>query len=160
MRFYFKRSKSAQNRVCFTWVIISGSLCVSTVSGWPVPTVSWVKDGAVLRLRAGISSQQEDNLHLLYVENVQKTDAGQYTCTATNSKGKATCSWTLAVKSKCVHLSAGEQLSSSVVLVPMWVSSTLPKKHAVRKARNCKVPLGVCLWGYRVGPTATLTRIK
>ncbi|XP_060785969.1 myosin light chain kinase, smooth muscle isoform X4 [Neoarius graeffei] len=69
------------------------------VSGWPVPAVSWVKDGAVLRLRAGISTQQEDSLHLLCVENVQKTDAGQYSCTATNSKGKATCRWTLSVKS-------------------------------------------------------------
>ncbi|XP_026767539.3 myosin light chain kinase, smooth muscle isoform X3 [Pangasianodon hypophthalmus] len=69
------------------------------VSGCPVPTVSWVKDGSVLRLRAGISTQQEDSLHLLCVENVQKTDAGQYSCTATNSKGKATCSWTLTVKS-------------------------------------------------------------
>lgn len=74
-------------------------VCVSSVSGWPVPAVSWVKDGAVLRLRAGISTQQEDSLHLLCVENVQKTDAGQYSCTATNSKGKATCRWTLSVKS-------------------------------------------------------------
>lgn len=80
------------------------SLYVSSVAGYPVPTVSWVKDGAVLRIGAGISTQQEDGLHLLCVENVQKTDAGQYSCTATNSKGKATCSWTLTVKSKCVHL--------------------------------------------------------
>ncbi|XP_027020238.2 myosin light chain kinase, smooth muscle isoform X1 [Tachysurus fulvidraco] len=69
------------------------------VAGWPVPTVSWVKDGAVLRLGPGINARQEDGLHLLCVENVQKTDAGQYSCTATNSKGKATCSWTLTVKS-------------------------------------------------------------
>ncbi|XP_017325060.1 myosin light chain kinase, smooth muscle isoform X1 [Ictalurus punctatus] len=68
------------------------------VSGWPVPTVSWVKDGTVLRLRAGISIQQEDSLHLLCLENVQKTDAGQYSCTATNRQGKATCTWTLTVK--------------------------------------------------------------
>ncbi|XP_046701046.1 myosin light chain kinase, smooth muscle isoform X1 [Silurus meridionalis] len=69
------------------------------VTSWPVSTVSWVKDGAVLRLGAGISIQQEDSLYLLCVEKVQKTDAGHYSCTATNSKGKATCSWTLTVKS-------------------------------------------------------------
>ncbi|KAF4086994.1 hypothetical protein AMELA_G00090510, partial [Ameiurus melas] len=73
------------------------------VSGWPLPTVSWVKDGAVLRLGAGISIQQEDSLHLLCLENVQKTDAGQYSCTATNRQGKATCNWTLTVKSPCLE---------------------------------------------------------
>ncbi|XP_072541997.1 myosin light chain kinase, smooth muscle isoform X2 [Salminus brasiliensis] len=69
------------------------------VSGWPVPAVSWVKDGAALRQRAGISTQQEGNLHLLCVDNVQKADAGQYGCTVTNSRGKVTSSWMLTVKS-------------------------------------------------------------
>lgn len=100
---------------------------VSLVSGWPVPTVSWVKDGTVLRLRAGISIQQEDSLHLLCLENVQKTDAGQYSCTATNRQGKATCTWTLTVKSKCELLTDNVQLSSSVLLLSMWVSSHLLK---------------------------------
>ncbi|KAL7881804.1 hypothetical protein AOLI_G00086520 [Acnodon oligacanthus] len=83
------------------------------VSGWPVPAVSWVKDGGVLRQRAGISTQQEGSLHLLCVENVQKADAGQYGCTATNSKGKVTSSWTLAVKS--VHVEGKAPVFSSVL---------------------------------------------
>ncbi|XP_066542183.1 myosin light chain kinase, smooth muscle isoform X2 [Hoplias malabaricus] len=72
------------------------------ISGWPVPAVSWVKDGTVLRLRAGIFSQQEGSLHLLCIDNVQKADAGHYGCTATNSRGKVTASWTLMVKSVCM----------------------------------------------------------
>uniref|UniRef100_A0AAR2J2Y9 Myosin light chain kinase, smooth muscle n=1 Tax=Pygocentrus nattereri TaxID=42514 RepID=A0AAR2J2Y9_PYGNA len=83
------------------------------VSGWPVPAVSWVKDGAVLRQRAGISTQQEGSLHLLCVENVQKADAGQYGCTATNSKGKVTSSWTLTVKS--VHVEGKAPLFNSAL---------------------------------------------
>lgn len=90
-----------------------------------MPSVNWNKDGAVLRLGAGISTQQEDGLHLLCVENVQKTDAGQYSCTATNSEGKATCSWTLTVKSKCIHQTDGgmvEFLSSLHVHVGFLLS--------------------------------------
>ncbi|XP_053352357.1 myosin light chain kinase, smooth muscle isoform X1 [Clarias gariepinus] len=83
------------------------------VSGWPVPMVSWVKDGAVLRPQAGISTHQEGNLHLLCVEAAQKTDTGQYSCTATNNKGKATCSWTLNVKS--LHLEGKAPVFSSAL---------------------------------------------
>ncbi|TSM68901.1 Myosin light chain kinase, smooth muscle [Bagarius yarrelli] len=68
------------------------------VAGWPAPNVTWVKDGALLRHETGISTQQEGSLHLLCVKNVQNADAGQYSCTATNSVGKVTCSLTLTVK--------------------------------------------------------------
>ncbi|XP_035391291.1 myosin light chain kinase, smooth muscle isoform X3 [Electrophorus electricus] len=66
------------------------------VSGWPVPAVSWAKDGAELGPRV---SQQEGGVHLLRLESVQSTDAGRYTCTATNSRGEATCSWAVTVQS-------------------------------------------------------------
>ncbi|XP_062862308.1 myosin light chain kinase, smooth muscle [Trichomycterus rosablanca] len=84
-----------------TQEVIEGTKIMFTcqVSGQPAPTVSWVKDGAVLRQRLGISIQQKDSLHLLSVETVHKTDAGQYGCTAANNVGKATCSWTLTVNS-------------------------------------------------------------
>ncbi|KAG9271439.1 myosin light chain kinase, smooth muscle isoform X2 [Astyanax mexicanus] len=83
------------------------------VSGWPVPAVSWVKDGAALRQREGISTQQEGSLHLLCMDNVQKADAGQYACTATNSRGKVTSSWTLTVKS--VHVEGKAPVFSSAL---------------------------------------------
>ncbi|KAK1788716.1 hypothetical protein P4O66_002432 [Electrophorus voltai] len=74
-----------------------GPVRVSPVSGWPVPAVSWAKDGAELGPRV---SQQEGGVHLLCLESVQSTDAGRYTCTATNSRGEATCSWAVTVQSK------------------------------------------------------------
>ncbi|XP_062389601.1 myosin light chain kinase, smooth muscle-like [Sardina pilchardus] len=70
------------------------------VSGSPLPTVSWLKDGHPARPRAGLSLQQEGDVHLLCVDRAQRSDAGQYGCTATNGRGKVTATWTLHVKSQ------------------------------------------------------------
>lgn len=59
------------------WVI---SFFALSVSGSPVPTVSWVKDGASLRQRSGVSTRQEGSLHVLCLENAHITDTGQYGC--------------------------------------------------------------------------------
>ncbi|XP_052003967.1 myosin light chain kinase, smooth muscle isoform X2 [Xyrauchen texanus] len=69
------------------------------VSGSPVPTVMWMKDGAAVRQKAGISTRQEDGVHFLCLENAHITDTGQYSCTATNQSGKTTVHWSLTVKS-------------------------------------------------------------
>ncbi|KAG7466950.1 hypothetical protein MATL_G00147860 [Megalops atlanticus] len=69
------------------------------VSGSPAPTLSWAKDGLPLRGRAGVSVRQEGDLHLLCLERVCKAAAGMYGCTATNSRGKASATWTLNVRS-------------------------------------------------------------
>nr|XP_023695785.1 myosin light chain kinase, smooth muscle-like isoform X2 [Paramormyrops kingsleyae] len=69
------------------------------VSGVPAPTLSWIKDGLVLRGGAGLRIQQEGNLHLLCLDRVRKEDSGSFGCAATNSKGQASATWTLLVKS-------------------------------------------------------------
>uniref|UniRef100_A0A8C2JWV5 Myosin light chain kinase, smooth muscle n=1 Tax=Cyprinus carpio TaxID=7962 RepID=A0A8C2JWV5_CYPCA len=68
------------------------------VSGSPVPTVSWVKDGAPLRQRSGVSTRQEGSLHVLCLESAHITDTGQYGCTAANTRGKTEAHWSLTVK--------------------------------------------------------------
>lgn len=70
-------------------------------SGYPVPTVSWLKDGLTVRSRPGLSVQQEGaDVHLLCLQRAQRSDAGQYGCTATNARGKVSATWMLHVKSK------------------------------------------------------------
>lgn len=81
------------------------SLWSLAVSGSPMPTVSWQKDGLPARPRGGLNLHQEGDVHLLCVERVQRSDAGQYGCTATSSRGKASATWTLHVKSKNPPLS-------------------------------------------------------
>ncbi|XP_043085517.1 myosin light chain kinase, smooth muscle isoform X2 [Puntigrus tetrazona] len=68
------------------------------VSGSPVPTVSWVKDGAPLRQRSGVSTRQEGGLHVLSLESAHITDTGQYACAAANKRGKCAAHWSLTVK--------------------------------------------------------------
>ncbi len=75
-------------------------LCSLSVSGSPVPTVSWVKDGAPLRQRSGVSTRQEGSLHVLCLESAHITDTGQYGCTAANKRGKTAAHWSLTVKRK------------------------------------------------------------
>lgn len=79
---------------------LMSSLWSLAVSGSPLPTVSWLKDGLPVRSRIGLSLQQEADQHLLCVDRVQRSDAGQYGCTATNSRGNVSATWTLHVKSK------------------------------------------------------------
>uniref|UniRef100_A0A8C1YRB9 Myosin light chain kinase, smooth muscle n=1 Tax=Cyprinus carpio TaxID=7962 RepID=A0A8C1YRB9_CYPCA len=68
------------------------------VSGSPVPTLSWMKDGAPLRQRSGVSTRQEGSLHVLCLESAHITDTGQYGCTAANTRGKTAAHWSLTVK--------------------------------------------------------------
>uniref|UniRef100_A0A8C9VA07 Myosin light chain kinase, smooth muscle n=1 Tax=Scleropages formosus TaxID=113540 RepID=A0A8C9VA07_SCLFO len=70
------------------------------VSGSPAPVLSWTRDGATLRREEGLMIQQEGSIHLLSLDRVGKKDGGIYECTATNSRGKASTSWRLGVKSR------------------------------------------------------------
>uniref|UniRef100_A0A8C4Q728 Ig-like domain-containing protein n=1 Tax=Eptatretus burgeri TaxID=7764 RepID=A0A8C4Q728_EPTBU len=46
----------------------------------------------------------EDNIPLLKILNLRKSDAGEYTCKASNEVGTATCSAVLSVKGTCTYL--------------------------------------------------------
>lgn len=69
-----------------------------TVIGRPDPNVTWFKDNQQLhessKFRMNVNP---DNTCVLAIENVDLEDEGSYTCTATNSAGKDTCSGKLTV---------------------------------------------------------------
>jgi len=54
--------------------------------GKPAPTVSWIKDGVILKLDGKRLSIIEPGS--LYISRAQKTDQGNYVCLATNPLGK------------------------------------------------------------------------
>ena len=55
-----------------------------TVDGAPAPTVTWLKDGKEMDKGSQVS---DGNTHKLLLSNLKDTDAGTYTCRATNSSG-------------------------------------------------------------------------
>ena len=57
--------------------------CVA--KGYPVPTVTWSKDGASIPFHQRQSVSSDNTLH---ISKVQKGDAGRYKCTAVNSDNK------------------------------------------------------------------------
>ncbi|KAM4877133.1 hemicentin-2 [Thomomys bottae] len=54
---------------------------------FPLPNITWMKDGAPFEASRNI--QQLPGTHGLQILNVQKEDAGQYTCVVTNELGEA-----------------------------------------------------------------------
>ena len=51
-----------------------------TAQGGPPIEVSWQKEGRVLRN----DTRGQQHIYRLYIEDVQRSDAGKYTCTADN----------------------------------------------------------------------------
>ncbi|KAA0716077.1 Myosin light chain kinase, smooth muscle [Triplophysa tibetana] len=69
------------------------------VSGSPLTSVSWMKDGVPVSQRAGVRTWQEGILHFLCLESAHTTDTGLYSCSAINKRGKTAAHWSLTVKS-------------------------------------------------------------
>ncbi|CAO2631665.1 Myosin light chain kinase, smooth muscle, partial [Lemmus lemmus] len=71
---------------------------VCEVSGIPKPEVTWFLEGIPVRRRDGIVEIYEDGaFHYLCLRRARMRDSGRYSCTASNSLGHVSCSWTLLV---------------------------------------------------------------
>ncbi|XP_074169905.1 striated muscle preferentially expressed protein kinase isoform X5 [Rhinolophus sinicus] len=70
--------------------------CIITAN--PLPQVSWQKDGSVLCSDGHLLIRAEGERHTLLLREAQAADAGNYTATATNELGQASCAATLAVR--------------------------------------------------------------
>ncbi|XP_059955416.1 myosin light chain kinase, smooth muscle isoform X3 [Mesoplodon densirostris] len=69
------------------------------VSGIPKPEVTWFLDGAPLKRREGtIEVYEAGGTHYLCLLRARARDSGNYSCTATNVRGRVSCGWTLLVK--------------------------------------------------------------
>ncbi|GAB1285123.1 Striated muscle-specific serine/threonine-protein kinase [Apodemus speciosus] len=70
--------------------------CIITAN--PPPQVSWRKDGSMLRSEGRLLIRAEGERHTLLLREAQAADAGNYTATATNELGQASCASSLAVR--------------------------------------------------------------
>ncbi|KAF6116321.1 striated muscle enriched protein kinase [Phyllostomus discolor] len=70
--------------------------CIITAN--PPPQVSWQKDGSALRSDGHLLIRAEGERHTLLLREARTADAGNYTATATNELGQASCAATLAVR--------------------------------------------------------------
>ena len=63
-----------------------------TVDGNPEPSIDWTKDNVALNITADpdLSQSNSGKVHLLEIQNVYRSDEGQYRCVANNSIGSAT----------------------------------------------------------------------
>ncbi|XP_042523295.1 myosin light chain kinase, smooth muscle isoform X1 [Dipodomys spectabilis] len=69
------------------------------VSGIPKPEVTWSLEGIPVRSQPSILEIYEDGgSHYLCLLRARARDTGRYSCTASNSQGQASCSWTLLVE--------------------------------------------------------------
>ncbi|XP_074255087.1 striated muscle preferentially expressed protein kinase isoform X10 [Saimiri boliviensis] len=70
--------------------------CIVTAN--PQPQVSWHKDGSALRSEGRLLLRAEGERHTLLLREARVADAGNYTATATNELGQATCAASLTVR--------------------------------------------------------------
>ncbi|NP_647461.3 myosin light chain kinase, smooth muscle isoform 2 [Mus musculus] len=71
---------------------------ICEVSGIPKPDVGWFLEGIPVRRREGITEVYEDGVsHHLCLLRARTRDSGRYSCTASNSLGQVSCSWSLLV---------------------------------------------------------------
>ncbi|KAM4888337.1 myosin light chain kinase, smooth muscle isoform 1-T1 [Thomomys bottae] len=69
------------------------------VSGIPKPEVTWSLEGIPMRRQASVLEIYEDGgSHYLCLLRARAKDSGKYSCTASNSRGQVSCSWTLLVE--------------------------------------------------------------
>ena len=63
-----------------------------TVDGNPEPSIDWKKDNVTLDITADpdLSQSNSGQVHFLTIQNVHRSDEGQYRCVANNSIGSAT----------------------------------------------------------------------
>uniref|UniRef100_A0A2K5CQ59 Ig-like domain-containing protein n=1 Tax=Aotus nancymaae TaxID=37293 RepID=A0A2K5CQ59_AOTNA len=70
--------------------------CIVTAN--PQSQVSWHKDGSALRSEGRLLLRAEGERHTLLLREARVADAGNYTATATNELGQATCAASLTVR--------------------------------------------------------------
>ncbi|CAF3405101.1 unnamed protein product [Rotaria sp. Silwood1] len=68
------------------------------VRGDPLPTISWYRDGELIRDSPDFQIFTEQNRSLFYISEVFMEDQGLFTCKASNSAGSSDCSARLIVE--------------------------------------------------------------
>ncbi|KAG8183020.1 hypothetical protein JTE90_017107 [Oedothorax gibbosus] len=94
------------------------------ISGNPVPSLKWLKDGQEVKLDGSRISQRKkgDTLYVLTIKETTKDDIGEYTCEIVNEYGKETSKGALKLKEKLafkkglkdIQVSEGEDIELKV----------------------------------------------
>ena len=70
------------------------------VTGEPTPELTWQLNGEPLTIEGRYTVVERDGLQLLQVHDVVASDTGEYSVTAKNDHGEATCSAKMTVEGK------------------------------------------------------------
>lgn len=89
------------------------------ISGNPIPSVTWGKGKRLLKDEGRVLIETAEDFSELEIENVVKSDEGEYTCLVKNDFGEDTCSVTLTVRGK----NRIPELPSSPASLRYWLSS-------------------------------------
>lgn len=73
--------------------------CIARNIGFPLPTITWTKNGQEVTEYNGTKLSYDHNHVKLEIKDVKVKDAGRYTCTAKNEMGNASSTADLVVKS-------------------------------------------------------------
>lgn len=87
----------------------------------PSPTVVWNKDGKLLKSDSHVSIFESEGQYYLEIHRAAAEDAGEYTCTASNSEGSVSCSVAVFVESRCSMFGVDEG--------DVFVSAWSPPEH-------------------------------
>ena len=68
------------------------------VTGEPTPELTWQLNGEPLAIEGRYTVVERDGLHVLQVHNVLPSDASEYTVTAINNMGEASCTANMTVE--------------------------------------------------------------
>lgn len=73
------------------------------VTGFPVPEISWLKDGISITNNPDYQTKYDDGLCSLTIEETFAEDSAKFTCRAQNLAGVAETVCRLSVKGMCVQ---------------------------------------------------------
>ncbi|XP_044892262.1 myosin light chain kinase, smooth muscle isoform X5 [Felis catus] len=99
------------------------------VSGTPKPEVTWFLEGAPVRRREGIVEVfEEGGCHHLCLLRARARDSGNYSCTASNVQGQASCGWTLLVKQQPIQYAHS---SCEAGVAELHIQDALPEDDGI-----------------------------
>ena len=118
-----------------------------TVDGNPEPSIDWTKDNVTLDITADpdLNQTKSGKVHFLTIQNVHRSDEGQYRCVANNSIGSATsqagslsvhCKYHFLHPQYCLNPCKGIRIPESVQFL-LWnpVSMALESRIQLKESR-------------------------
>nr|KAG5697851.1 hypothetical protein BaRGS_017108 [Batillaria attramentaria] len=97
---------------------------VCTIKANPSPTVSWSKDGKPLQADSHMRIFESEGQYYLEIPQASMDDAGDYTCTASNSEGSVSCTISAFVESRESSVSTTEEGAAAMVPLGQRESSS------------------------------------